>query len=127
MARPRRFEVRILLTAAELELMQVLWRAPGTVQEVLDGLSGPPRAYTTVATLLKILEDKGFAKSEREGRSFVYSAAVPRDRYEATAVNDVVTRVFSGDATALVRTLVADDRLTDEDLATLRKLLGGGP
>lgn len=115
-----------MLTAAELELMHVLWRAPGTVQEVLDALTGPVRAYTTVATLLKILEDKGFVRSERDGRRFLFTPTVAKEDYEATAVDDVVTRVFAGDAAAMVRTLVAEEKLSDADLAAIRKLLGGG-
>lgn len=118
-----------LLTAAELELMHALWAhadaGPCTVAEVIEGLTGPPRAYTTVATLLKILEDKGFARSTLAGRKLLYAAAVDRPAYEGTAVKDVVARVFSGDAAALVRTLVKAEALTDAERATLRALLGG--
>lgn len=113
-----------LLTAAELELMHVLWeRGPASVIEVVEGLRGPPRAYTTVATLLKILEDKGFAAAERDGRRLVYTARVARGDYEATAVRDVVQRVFSGDAAALVRALVEAEPLDDAARAELALLL----
>lgn len=120
-----------LLTAAELELMHALWTCaeagPRSVSEVMDLLTqfrgGPPRAYTTVATLLKILEDKGFARSTLVGRKLLYEAAVDRPDYEDTAVRDVVQRVFSGDAAALVRTLVATESLTEADRAVLRALL----
>lgn len=120
-----------LLTAAELELMHALWTCadagPRSVSEVMDLLTGgPPRAYTTVATLLKILEDKGFARSALVGRKLHYEAAVARPDYEDTAVRDVVQRVFSGDATALVRTLVATESLTEADRAVLRALLDAG-
>lgn len=113
-----------ILTAAELELMHVLWdHGASTVQEVHTALSGP-RAYTTVATLLKILEDKGFAHTERDGRRLVYAAAVTRPAYEATAVRDVVQRVFAGDAGALARTLVQGEQMTEQEREILRKLLG---
>ncbi|MDP2306253.1 MAG: BlaI/MecI/CopY family transcriptional regulator [Pseudomonadota bacterium] len=112
-----------LLTAAELELMHVLWTlGEATVQQVLDGLQGA-RAYTTVATLLKILDDKGFAAVQKDGRKLAYRPAVDRPAYEATAVRDVVERVFAGDAGALVRTLVEHERLRPEDLQALRALL----
>ena len=115
-----------LLTAAELELMHALWTHEGaaTVGEVIEQLAGPARAYTTIATLLKILEDKGFARSTLSGRKLVYEAAVERPAYEDTAVRDVVQRVFSGNATALVRTLVATEALSEADRAMIRALLG---
>lgn len=113
-----------LLTAAELELMHVLWeRGPSTVAEVIEGLRGPARAYTTVATLMKILDDKGFARVERDGRRLVYAPVVVRGDYEATAVRDVVQRVFSGDAAALVRALVDTEPLDDATRAELALLL----
>jgi len=113
-----------LLTAAELELMHVLWeRGPSTVAEVIEGLLGPARAYTTVATLMKILDDKGFARVERDGRRLVYAPVVVRGEYEATAVRDVVQRVFSGDAAALVRALVDTEPLDDATRAELALLL----
>lgn len=114
-----------LLTAAELELMHVLWvLGEGTVQQVLDGLQGG-RAYTTVATLLKILDDKGFVTAQKDGRKLAYRPAVDRPAYEATAVRDVVERVFAGDAGALVRTLVEHEKLSPEDIRALRALLEG--
>ncbi len=113
-----------LLTAAELELMHVLWDLDeATVQQVLDGLKGAKRAYTTVATLLKILDDKGFVTAQKDGRKLTYRPTVGRPAYEATAVRDVVERVFAGDAGALVRTLVEHERLRPEDLRALRALL----
>ncbi len=112
-----------LLTAAELELMHALWAAGEalTVQDVVDRLPG--RAYTTIATLLKILENKGFATTQREGRKLYYAPVVGRPEYEGTALRDVVLRVFSGDATALVRRLVEGEGLTDYELTMLRHLL----
>lgn len=113
-----------LLTAAELELMHALWaHGACTVGEVQAALGGPPRAYTTVATLLKILEAKGFATTERDGRRLVYAAAVARPTYEATAVRDVVQRVFAGDAAALVRALVEAEELDEAARAELARLL----
>ncbi len=117
-----------LLTAAELELMHVLWqRGASTVAEVQAGLAAPPRAYTTVATLLKILDDKGFAKSLRDGRRLVVLPVVSKAAYEATAVADVVQRVFSGNAAALVRTLAATESLTSEERAAVEALLKAAP
>ena len=112
-----------LLTAAELELMHVLWAAERalTVQDVVDRLPG--RAYTTIATLLKILEDKGFAMTQREGRKLLYEPHVHRPEYEGTAVRDIVQRVFSGDAAALIRTLAQGESLTEYERAMLHYFL----
>lgn len=112
-----------LLTPAELELMAVLWRVPAaTVQELCDAL-GDGRAYTTVATIAHILEQKGFARSEREGRRLRYAAAVRREDYERTSVSDLFRRVFGGDGALLVRRLVEAEGLREGEAAELRALL----
>ncbi len=106
-----------LLTEAELPLMHVLWdRGEGRVRDVLDGLSDEDRApaYTTVATLLRILVDKGFVEARRDGRAWVYSPAVPRDQYERRGVRHLVSRLFGGDRVSMVRSLVDDELSADE-------------
>jgi predicted transcriptional regulator len=111
-----------LLTPAELEIMGVLWDAPSSVNDVMAALPDG-RAYTTVATLLRILEQKGFAVSHKDGRRHVFIAAVRREDYERTSVRDLVTRLFRGDAGALARHLV--EPLDDAERAAIRKLLEG--
>ncbi len=112
-----------LLTDAELELMQVLWeRGQGTVRQVLEGLE-PGRAYTTVATILKIMHDKGFLEARREGRALVYLPALPREDYQARSVRHVVRDVFQGDRVGLVRSLVQAEQLDSDDLAALKALV----
>src|SRR4051812_13050848 len=99
-----------LLTPAELEIMTVLWQQEeGTVRDVLARLDGE-RAVTTVSTLVRILEQKGFVLSRRSGRQAVYRAAVPRQAYQRASVRDLLRRVFGGDASALVRSLVSEAR-----------------
>lgn len=112
-----------LLTPAELDLMRVVWaRGPSSVQEVVDALADD-RAYTTVATLLKILEQKGFLTTRREGRRHVYAPATPRPAYEARSVRSLLDRVFDGDAAALVRRLVGSEGVDAEELAEIRRVL----
>ena len=86
------------LTEAELRLMDVVWdKGSATVQEVADAL---PReldlAYNTVLTTLRILEDKGYLrhKKAKEGRAFVYSAAVSREQASRSAVHSLLRRFF---------------------------------
>ena len=114
-----------LLTPAELELMTVLWReGEGTVREVMDRLeTDPPPAYTTVSTILRILEHKAFVTSRKQGRTHVYAPALDRPTYERRNVRHLVGSLFEGDPAALARHLVDDDGLSDDDLQLLQALL----
>jgi len=127
MARPpkRRPASRLLLTEVELELMNLVWRlGAATVNDVLAEL--PARrnlAYTSVSTILRILEQKGVLESEKVGRGHLYRPLVGRAAYEIRAVKDVVGRVFGGKPLSLVRALVASGVLSDEELAALKSTL----
>ena len=106
--------------------MTILWRlGEGTVNDVIGGL---PRerelAYTSVSTILRILETKGVLGTRKEGRGHVYVPLLDKADYEARAVDDVVERVFQGVPVALVRQLLDSGRLTATDLREVRKLLG---
>ena len=114
-----------LLTEAELELMTILWRTSGgTVADVLAALP-PDRtlAYTSVSTILRILEQKGVVTSEKVGRGHRYIPAVEKGDYQAFALDQVVDKVFGGQALSLVRQLVDTAGLTRKDLAALKALL----
>lgn len=114
-----------LLTEAELELMMLLWGSGGgTVREVLDRL--PPdrtRAYTSVATILRILEQKGFVRSVKEGRRHRYIPAIGRAGYEARNLRHLVGGLFGGDPLALVRRLVGTGSLSRDELAAAQALI----
>ena len=79
------------------------------------------RAYTTVSTLVRILEQKGFVRSRKSGRRHLYRAATARQAYQRTSVHDLLHRVFGGDPAALVRSLVSDVKA--EEVGALRSLL----
>jgi len=113
------------LTATELEMMNVIWRiGPCTVAQIIEQL-GPERelAYTSVSTIVRILEQKGFVTSEKAGRGHQYSAAFAKDAYQAMSLKHLVSHVFDGTPTLLVQRLLDSDALTDEDLAKIRALL----
>jgi len=120
-ARPR------LLTQAELEIMSALWRLEqGTVHQVLESLpSGRRLAYTSVSTILRILEQKQVVGSRREGtgRGHVYFPRVPKEEYEAHSLRDLIGRVFDGAPVSLVRCLVENQDLSAHDVAAIRALL----
>jgi BlaI family transcriptional regulator, penicillinase repressor len=111
------------LTEVELELMTILWKLDGgTVNEVLGALPRP-LAYTSVATILRILEQKGVLGVEKIGRGHRYVPLVAQDRYQGFALDQMVGKVFGGEPVALVRRLVDADALSRGDLAALKALI----
>src|SRR4051812_46906588 len=112
------------LTEVELELMTILWRlGEGTVNDVIAGLPPDrPLAYTSVSTVLRILEKKNVLGSRKQGRGHVYVPRVSKAQYESFSLRDLIDRVFDGAPTALVRRLV-DEGLSAEDVKELRAAL----
>ena len=113
------------LTEVELELMSIIWRlGEGTVNDVLAGLPADrPLAYTSVSTILRILEKKGVLVARKRGRGHVYVPAFGKADYEAFVVQDLVTRVFEGTPAALVSRLLEAEDLSAKDLDAIRALL----
>ena len=112
-----------ILTKLELQLMQVVWRCgPCTVSTVQEGLK-QELAYTTVQTMLNILERKGQLKRKLQGRAFVYSAAVSEAKATGHAVRDLVDRMFGGSSEELVMSLVKSRHLDAKKLAELSRML----
>ena len=107
------------MTPLELKIMQVLWRVgPSPVQAVQQELKGD-LAYTTVQTMLNVLERKGRVTRRLRGRAYEYRAAVTEEKTLGTAVADLVERMFSGSPEELVMSLVKSRQL---DAARLTKL-----
>ncbi len=121
--RPRRSPR--LLTEVELEIMTVLWHlGEGTVARILESLPPErPLAYTSVSTMVRILEQKGFVRSRREGRGHTYAPLVPKQDYESVALRHVIGRVFEGAPLNLVRRLVEEEDLSPAEVAELKALL----
>ncbi len=121
----RKKQDKSLLTEVELEFMTVVWDiGSGTVHEILAQLNKvQERAYTSVATVLKIMEQKGFVTSERVERSLVYRPAVPKADYQKTSLKNLSSKLFNGAPAALVARLVDDEDITDEMLEEMRALL----
>jgi len=114
-----------LLTTVELEFMMVLWRVgKGTVREVLEILNErEKRAYTSVATMLKILDDKGYLKSVKQDRTFVYSPTIGKEEYELRTLKNISNTLFDGAPTALVARLVDDENISDETMKEIREII----
>jgi len=115
-----------MLTEAELELMAVLWKlGEGSVAEVIGQLpKGRSQAYTTISTILRILEQKGAVSTRKEGRGHVYIPTLRREEYEARTIKHVVERVFEGAPVALARQLLQTEQLSESELSELKELIG---
>ena len=110
------------LTPLETLIMNVLWdESPAAVRQVQERLTSvKPMAYNTVLTIMRILRDKGFVVSEREGRSDLYRPVVTREDMGRRSLGEVIDSFFSGSAEALVNQLLDGQSLTDEELTTIR-------
>ena len=113
------------LTDTELEIMRVIWDlGEGTVREVHAVLSGKRQvAYTTVMTMMKILEEKGHLEKAKAGRAFVYRPVKARNQVVSNMVSDFLTRVFDGSAEALVLSLIKDNKLSNKELDEISKMI----
>ena len=114
-----------LLTEVELEFMKVLWTlGSGTVREIFAELAKETsRAYTSVATTLKVLEGKGYVTSEMDDRTLTYAPAMTRDWYEQRSIREMSRSLFDGTPSALVARLVDDEELTDEMIAEIQEII----
>ena len=107
------------LTRLELKIMQVIWRrGNSTVGEVQAELQ-PPLAYTTVQTVLNILERKGKLRRELEGRAYVYAAKVSEEKALGQSLRDLIDRMFGGSSEELVMSLLKSRQIDARRLAKL--------
>ena len=113
------------LTPQELAIMKVVWRIDkATVRDVYEALRERRAvAYTTVMTMMKILEDKGYLKKTLVDRAHVYRPAKPRQQVVGAMVRDFVDRVFDGAASGLLVHLAKDSRLSRPERDHIRKLI----
>ena len=114
-----------ILTSTELELMNIIWElGEASVKQVLNNLS-PERklAYTSVSTILRILEKKDILYSRREGRTHFYIPKVTKASYEKHTVDHIVTSVFSKAPSELAKALLSNDNLSLKDLREIKSLI----
>ena len=103
-------------------MMNVIWRiGPCSVHQVVDALR-PQRelAYTSVSTIIRILEQKNYVLSIKEGRGHLYQAAVSKQAYQATSLARLVSNVFDGAPSLLVQRLLDSKQLSPEELSSIR-------
>jgi predicted transcriptional regulator len=112
-------------TDGELEILRVLWnRGPASLAEVCGALREEREvATTTVATMLRVMFDKGLVRRKRFGRGHQWSAAVTQDAAARSMLGKIVDGIFDGSAGRLVAHLVEAGQLSDDDLVELRELI----
>ncbi len=113
------------LTEAELRIMNALWaKERATVSEIVDAINTRPQlAYSTVLTVLRILETKGFVRHDKAGRAFVYEPAVARDEAQTGALKHLLSRFFDNSPELLVANLLESERIGDKELDRLKRLI----
>ena len=115
--------MEISFTDRELDVMAVLWEhGSGTVAEVRGALNDA-LAYTTVLTVLRTLQDKGYVTHAVEGRAHRYYPAVTQHAAGGSALSRVLDKIFGGSSELLLTQLVSDRKLDATELRRLRKLL----
>jgi BlaI family penicillinase repressor len=115
----------VTLTPQELEIMKLVWQSgDATVRDVYEAMLERRRiAYTTVMTMMKILETKGYLKKRRRDRAFVYSPTRPKNQVIGGMVREFIDRVFSGSAEPLLVHLVKSRRLRERDLQKIVRMV----
>jgi BlaI family penicillinase repressor len=109
----------------QLKIMKVLWvRGKATVTEVHDSLgNGADLAYTTVATMLRKMEQKGLVSHENQGRTFVYSPSAVEDEVTRGMTGDLLDRVFEGSLADMVSHLLSSREVSGDELDRIEQLI----
>lgn len=113
------------LTDAEARVMAVLWeRGTATVADVAGALKRKrPVSYSTVQTILRILETKGYVAHEKVARAFVYRPVVDERQARRRALRHLAARLFNGSPSLLVLNVLEDERMDPAELKRLKKLI----
>ena len=121
----RRKRTGHLLTEVELEFMNELWAlGEGSVRDVLGRLPADRNlAYTSGATILRILDEKGFVTSRKENKTLVYTPRLEKDKYQTRSLQNLSRTLFDDTPASLVARLVDDANLTAADLEDIRALV----
>ncbi len=113
------------LTEVELEFMTLLWSiGEGSVRDVMANMvPGRNLAYTSAATILRILEQKQFVESTKKGKTFIYRALLSKDTYQSRSLKNLSEKLFDNTPASLVARLVDDYDLSRDALGEIRDLL----
>ena len=108
----------------ELQILNVLWeRGPSAVRDVLDALPAPKPIYTTVLTMMRLMQEKGYLDRKERGRAHVYTARLREQPVKRGLLRDLIEGAFGGSAEALLVRLLEDEKLSVEELRKIRQLV----
>lgn len=114
----------IRLGRLELQIMNVVWdRGKATVHDVKNALSRRKPAYSTILTMMRKLEVKGYLEHEVDGRTYVYRPLISQQAVRQGVLGDLVERLFEGSTSLLLTSLVEQNRITENELREIRKLI----
>ena len=115
-------------TKQELEILKIIWqRGSASVRDVYEAILRRRKiAYTTVMTMMKIMEQKRYLKRRLQGRAYIYEGTRPKKQMIREMVGDFINRVFDGSAHPLLAHLVEDRRLSEKDLKKIAKMTRDG-
>lgn len=115
----------IRLGRLELQIMSVVWgKGTATVHDVKEALSrGRKPAYSTILTMMRKLEAKGYLEHDVADRTYVYRATISRQRARHSMLGDLLERLFEGSPSQLVSSLVEQNQLTEHELSEIKKLI----
>ena len=113
---------RKALTKSEIQVMNILWDMPegGSVYDILEHYDDPKPAYTTVATFLKILQNKEFVRAETlQGRQQRFIPLVTKEEYTSQVLGEVKDNFFDGSKLSFVRFFMKEEKFSEEELKEL--------
>jgi predicted transcriptional regulator len=125
MSSRKKIKIEKPLTEVELQLMNAIWTIGDcTVKEVQQEISKTrDLAYTSVATIMKILEQKGILKSMKTDKAHLYSSLISKSNYETSSLRHLAENLFEGNPTSMVMRLLSDANLSKEELSSIQKIL----
>ena len=109
----------------EMQILSVLWdRGSSTAREMLEGMpDGKKRAYTSILSVMQVMEKKGLLKHRNRGVAHVYSPAVSKRKIIQPFMRKILNEVFAGRPSAMMQALLTETTVSDRELAKIHKLL----
>ncbi len=112
------------LTRAEEEVMQILWRLKkGFIKEILEKFGEPRPAYSTVSTIIRILQEKGFVNYRVYGRTYQYFPVISKDDYRKSQMSNFVRNYFSNSYQKMVSFFAREDSITVNEMEEIMEMM----